>query len=55
VQVGVVAGPAGKVGVEDGKKSEPADGLWLNLSRDRVNDLIRILRRARGGAYGADA
>lgn len=30
-------------------------GLWSSLDRDGVNQLIRTLRRARDGAFGADA
>jgi hypothetical protein len=29
--------------------------LWGNLSRAGVNDLIRLLQRARDGAFGKDA
>ncbi|WP_431881834.1 hypothetical protein [Micromonospora chalcea] len=31
------------------------NGLWGSLDRDGVNRLIRVLRRARDNAYGADA
>lgn len=31
------------------------DGWHATLDRDQVNKLIRVLRRARDAAYGADA
>lgn len=31
------------------------DGLWASLDRQGVNRLIRILRKARDSAFGADA
>ncbi len=31
------------------------DGLWVNLTRDMANRLIRLVRKARDGAYGSDA
>ena len=33
---------------------DPAAGWWVDLSREQVNRLIRVLRRARDQAYGAD-
>lgn len=30
-------------------------GLWGSLSRAEVNELIRVLQKARNSAYGADA
>lgn len=29
-------------------------GLWIDLSRDKINELIRLLRKARDQAYGRD-
>jgi hypothetical protein len=29
-------------------------GLWVDLDRDSINELIRLLRKARDGAYGKD-
>lgn len=31
------------------------DGLWADLDRQGVNRLVRILRKARDSAFGADA
>lgn len=55
VQVGITAGPAATIRIDEGTTGGETESLWLNLSRDRINDLIRILRRARDGAYGPDA
>lgn len=70
VQVAWAPGPAAyvQVGIEthDGRSvadwlsgdgQTPADftGLWGTFDRDRVNRLIRVLRRARDSAFGADA
>lgn len=33
----------------------PRPGFWVDLDRDGINRLIRILRKARDAAYGADA
>lgn len=30
------------------------DGLWVTMTRQGINDLIRHLRRARDAAFGAD-
>lgn len=30
-------------------------GLWSNLDRNGINRLIRLLRKARDGAFGSDA
>lgn len=40
-----------------GDGETPADftGLWGTLDRDGINRLIRVLRRARDSAFGADA
>lgn len=32
----------------------PMDGMYVSLDRRRINDLIRVLRRARDSAYGRD-
>ena len=37
---------------EDG---EEGIGWFVSLDRRQINDLIRVLRRARDGAFGADA
>lgn len=34
---------------------EQYTGLWSNLDRDGCNRMIRLIRRARDGAYGSDA
>lgn len=34
--------------------SGPYSDLWVSLDRKGVNDLIRILRRARDAAFGKD-
>lgn len=31
------------------------DGIFVDVDRDQINDLIRKLRKARDQAYGADA
>lgn len=40
----------------DGLKIQEAEmrSLWTDLDRKGINDLIRILRRARNQAYGVD-
>ncbi len=38
----------------DGKIEQPAS-VYLHLDRNEINRMIRALRRARDGAYGADA
>lgn len=35
--------------------SSIAKGIWSSLDRDGINRLIRLLRKARDSAYGADA
>lgn len=40
------------IGIPDGQ-SEP-DGMWVDLTRDDINRLIKNLRRARDGSYGKD-
>lgn len=52
VQIGVVNGPPVELTI-NGRKSEP--GLWMDLDRDRINRLIRALRKARDAAFGPDA
>lgn len=32
----------------------PVEGIWTTPSRNEVNDLIRLLRRARDAAFGKD-
>ena len=32
----------------------PFDGWYMSLNRQQINDLIRVLRRARDAAYGRD-
>lgn len=42
---------------EAGKYHEDTElmtGLWSTLDRQEINDLIRILRRARDAAFGRD-
>lgn len=44
----------------EASQSNPGDapsytGVWSTLDRQGVNKLIRVLRRARDAAYGADA
>lgn len=51
-QIGVIPGPP----VELTINGQPADpGLWMDLDRDRINRLIRALRKARDAAFGPDA
>lgn len=33
---------------------DPADGLYVDLSRDGINRLIKTLRKARDQAFGKD-
>jgi hypothetical protein len=35
--------------------TETIDGWWIDLDRAGINDLIKLLRKARDRAYGADA
>lgn len=45
-----------QVAVVDVRVAEPAAAaLWMDLDRQRMNHLIRVLRRARDSAYGKDA
>jgi hypothetical protein len=55
VQVGVTAGPAAKIRIDQGDTGGETDSLWLDLDREGINRLIRTLRKARDAAYGADA
>lgn len=32
----------------------PMDGMYVSLNRRKINDLIRVLRRARDSAFGRD-
>lgn len=32
----------------------PLDGMFVSLNRTKINDLIRVLRRARDSAFGRD-
>lgn len=49
VQAGVLQG-----GDHDESK-KPGRGLYVQLDRPGINRLIRLLRKARDAAYGADA
>lgn len=40
---------------QDITDTEPVDGVSVDLDREGINDLIRLLRKARDRAYGADA
>jgi hypothetical protein len=55
VQIGLTAGPAATIRIDEVETGGSADSLWLDLDRDAVNRLIRTLRRARDSAYCADA
>jgi hypothetical protein len=33
---------------------DPKDGLYMDMDRRSINELIRLLRRARDGAFGKD-
>ena len=35
-------------------KGQEYDSLWINMNREQLNRMIRILRRARDQAYGRD-
>jgi hypothetical protein len=35
--------------------SSKAKSIWASMDRDGINRLIRLLRKARDSAYGADA
>lgn len=34
--------------------NDPNRGWWVDVSRDEINRLIKVLRKARDQAYGAD-
>lgn len=66
VQIGVVTHDGGTIvewlfpeastGTITVSDSSPSfTGLWGTLDREGINRLIRVLRRARDSAYGADA
>jgi hypothetical protein len=40
--------------VEGSRYPQDRDGIWASLTRREINDLIRLLRRARDQAYGRD-
>jgi hypothetical protein len=42
--------------IRNGKEDsyDPQDGLYMDLDRKTINDLIRLLRKARNGAFGKD-
>jgi hypothetical protein len=54
VQLGVTA-RGDKTIAELLENPEKYNGLWSNLDRQAINRLIRVLRKARDGAFGADA
>ena len=43
-----------KVPVERAKGVVDGNGFYVNLNRQGINDLIRVLRKARDQAYGKD-
>lgn len=49
VQLGVLQGGD----FDEGKENRP--GFFVSLDRNAINRAIRVLRRARDAAYGADA
>lgn len=49
VQLGVLQGGD----FDEGTQDRP--GFYVNLDRNAINRAIRVLRRARDAAYGADA
>lgn len=49
VQIGVLRGGD----FDEGKEDRP--GFYVSLDRNAINRAIRVLRRARDAAYGADA
>lgn len=59
LQVGWNRGRSLSVGVlAGGDSDEPLDNrpqMWVDLERDGVNRLIRMLRKARDQAFGSDA
>lgn len=45
-----------QVGVRESGDEVPGENaLYTDLSRQQINDMIRVLRRARDQAYGQDA
>lgn len=55
VSVGWQRGGGVQVGVEPADSNHAPEAMWSDLSRVQINDLIRLLRKARDSAYGADA
>lgn len=56
VQVGV-GGPVDFIfttPLPEGVTADVHNGLWVTMTRQGINDLIRHLRRARDAAYGRD-
>ena len=56
VQVGV-GGPVDftfTTPLPEGVTADVHNGLWVTMTRQGINDLIRHLRRARDAAFGAD-
>jgi methylaspartate ammonia-lyase len=53
VQIGLVPGPSVKITIDGETPDLP--GLLMDLDRNRINQLIRSLRKARDSAYGGDA
>lgn len=56
VQVGV-GGPVDftfTTPLPDGVQADVYNGLWVTMTRQGINDLIRHLRRARDAAFGRD-
>lgn len=56
VQVGV-GGPTDftfTTPLPEGVKADTYNGLWVTMTRQGINDLIRHLRRARDAAFGRD-
>lgn len=56
VQVGWDREGSVQVGVSkpDAKPGDPEGSMWATLNRWQINDLIRLLRKARDGAFGRD-
>lgn len=38
----------------NGPLGEPQSGLWVDVNRDQINEIIRALRKARDQAFGKD-
>jgi hypothetical protein len=57
VHVGWVKQKYVEIGVAsfDPSREMPADGLFMPLDREAINNLIHALRRARDSAFGKDA